>query len=496
MFDAPVMPMPAALNAEAVPAHAAPPAPPAAAAASPPLPGAGAEPAAAALRAKPVIERGFNPAAPSAKPVRPTAPGKFAAPAGPALTAPKPGLGRPASAAPQPPPMAAAVPPSAAPAKNALAQLGVTKPAAANPAPAPPVKPAPFKSGYPAGVASVMMMEVEQSPFAAAPVLEEAAILYANGQDLIALAALSDALQNAKMPNNSARQAYSLLFDLYENMGHSGEFDTAAVEFAVRFETSPPAYTDRSSVKDPSLATGSGQYFALTGVLDAASEKLFAQLAKIAARSKILRIEFGKVEAVAEAGCAQLLSHLISFKKTGHDLVFSSSEHLITLLNSAIETGRRSDPEVYWLLLLEMYQFQFMQAAFEETALNYCITYEVSPPSWTEPAKQAVSTPPVKGAATLDVPQDAIYLKGEITGPSDLLFNDIAAHAGGKSLVVIDMFAVKRIDFIAAGAFLNIAQNLRGMQKEIEIRSPSPLLAALLVSMGFLNHVKLTRRGG
>lgn len=340
-----------------------------------------------------------------------------------------------------------------------------------------------------------MMMEVAQSPFEAAPVLEEAAILYANGQDLTALAALTDALQNTKMPDAAARQGWFLLFDLYENLGRRDEFETAAIDFAVRFETSPPAFNDRSSVKDPALVTGSAQYFALTGTLDAAAEKQFAQLAKTALRDKTVRIEFGKIDAVAAEGCVLLLAQLKKFKKSGHDLVFSSAEHLIKLLNGAIETGRRSDPEVFWMLLLELYQFQQMQAAFEETALNYCITYEVSPPSWVELAKSASNTPPVNGLATMDVPQDAFYLKGELAGASEFLFNDIAAHAGGKSRVVIDMFGVKRIDFIAAGGFLNLAQTLRGMSKEIEIRSSSPLVAALLVSMGFLNHVRLTQRG-
>ena len=354
---------------------------------------------------------------------------------------------------------------------------------------------APVRPAFPPGVASVMMMEVEQSPFEAAPVLEEAAILYANGQDLTALAALTDALQNTKMPDAAARQGWFLLFDLYENLGRRDEFETSAIDFAVRFETSPPAYNDRSSVKDPALATGSAQYFALTGTLDAAAEKQFTQLAKTALRDKTVRIEFGKIDAVAAAGCALLLAQLKEFKKSGHDLVFSSAEHLIKLVNGAIETGRRSDPEVFWMLLLELYQFQQMQAAFEETALNYCITYEVSPPSWVELPKSASNTAPVNRPATMNVPQDAFYLKGELAGASDLLFNDIAAHAGGKSRVVIDMFGVKRIDFIAAGAFLNVAQTLRGMSKEIEIRSSSPLVAALLVSMGFLNHVRLTQRG-
>ena len=413
---------------------------------------------AAAPRAKPQVEHGFNPSArssPSAKSAKPVA--KVALPAPLRVSAPAP--------------------------SSALA-AGVRPPSAA------PVRPA-----FAPGVASVMMMEVEQSPFEAAPVLEEAAILYANGQDLTALAALTDALQNTKMPDAAARQGWFLLFDLYENLGRRDEFETSAIDFAVRFETSPPAYNDRSSVKDPALATGSAQYFALTGTLDAATEKQFTQLAKTALRDKTVRIEFGKIDAVAAEGCALLLAQLKEFKKSSHDLVFSSAEHLIKLVNGAIETGRRSDPEVFWMLLLELYQFQQMQAAFEETALNYCITYEVSPPSWVELPKSASNTAPVNGPATMDVPQDAFYLKGELAGASDLLFNDIAAHAGGKSRVVIDLFGVKRIDFIAAGAFLNVAQTLRGMSKEIEIRSSSPLVAALLVSMGFLNHVRLTQRG-
>jgi hypothetical protein len=35
-----------------------------------------------------------------------------------------------------------------------------------------------------------------------------------------------------------------------------------------------------------------------------------------------------------------------------------------------------------WLLLLELHQQAFHQEAFEEAAVNYAITFEVSPPSW------------------------------------------------------------------------------------------------------------------
>ena len=288
---------------------------------------------AAASRAKPQVEHGFSPSArssPSAKAASPVAKVPLPAPSRGSVPAPTstPGVG--------------VRPPSLAPARPT----------------------------FPQGVASVMMMEVQQSPFEAAPVLEEAAILYANGQDMAALAALTDALQNTKMPDAAARQGWFLLFDLYENLGRRDEFETAAIDFAVRFETSPPAYNDRSSIKDPALVTGSAQYFALTGTLDAAAEKQFAQLSKTAERIQTVRIEFGKIDAVAAEGCALLLAQLKGFKKSGHDLVFSSVEHLIKLVNGAIETGRRSDPEVFWMLLLELYQFQQMQADRKSTRLN------------------------------------------------------------------------------------------------------------------------------
>jgi anti-anti-sigma regulatory factor len=343
------------------------------------------------------------------------------------------------------------------------------------------------------GVSSVMMMEVEVSPFEAAPVLEEAAILFANMQEDAAVAALRDAIAGGTLPASARQHAWLLLFDLFENLGRKDDFDAAAIDFAVAFETSPPAYVDRSGAKDPTLATGSGQYIAITGALDETCAPQLDQLDKAADKNRVLRIEFGKITSVAGAGCALLLDKLASLRKSRHDLVLSNAEHLIKMLNESVETGRR-DPEPLWMLLLEMYQLQNMQTAFEETALNYCITYEVSPPSWVQPAKAAAHTQP-QGPTTLEVPQDAFYLKGTIDGAATKTFDELSAYAADKERVVIDMFSVKRIDFMAAGAFLNAVSTMRTQAKQVEMRSPSPLISALLISMGFNNQASFTRRG-
>jgi anti-anti-sigma regulatory factor len=343
------------------------------------------------------------------------------------------------------------------------------------------------------GVSSVMMMEVQESPFEAAPVLEEAAILYANHQDEAAMGALEDAVKSGKLPSVAARQAALMLFDLYENLGQRDSFEDAALDFAVRFETSPPAFNDRSKLKDPSLMTGGGQYFAFTGHVDNNAGKQFELLKKAAEKDTVLRVEFGKIDTIAAEGAEMLLAFLKGFGKSGHDLIFSNADHLMKLLGGMTETGRNSDPEIFWLLLLEIYQLQYMQNAFEETALNYCITYEVSPPSWVEPKKAPANTPAVIASA-LQIPQDAFYLKGEIEGGAEDLFKAAATYAADKSLVVIDVFDVKRLDFIAGGSFLNLVSSLRGMGKKVEIRNPSPLIGALLVTMGFTAQAGITRR--
>jgi len=408
---------------------------------------------------------------------------------------------RPASRQPEPAPAKPASAAAPAPAGKPVIERGfqpgakpaapAAKPAAsaaAKPA-APPANPAPAQQG----MASVMMMEVQESPFEAAPVLEEAAILYANHQDDAALAALEDAVKSGGLPPAAGRQAALLLFDLYENLGMRDAFEIAAVEFAVRFETSPPAFNDRSKVKDPALMTGGGQYFAFTGHLDTNAGRQFEQLRKVADKDNVLRMEFGKIDTVAGEGAEMLLTHLNNFRKAGKDLIFSNADHLIKLLAGMVETGRKDDHEALWLLLLEMYQLQYMQAAFEEAALNYCVTYEVSPPSWVEP-KKAPSNTPVPVPTALEIPQDAFYLKGEIEGGADELVKAASVWAADRPVVVIDVFDVKRMDFIAGGAFLNLVASLRGLGKRVEIRNPSPLVGALLLTMGFTAHAGITRR--
>jgi anti-anti-sigma regulatory factor len=339
---------------------------------------------------------------------------------------------------------------------------------------------------------SVMMMEVQESPFEAAPALEEAAILYANRQDAAAQGALEEAIAATDIPLPAARQAWLMLFDLFENLGRRTEFESAAMQFAVRFETSPPAFNDRSGAKHAKTEAAGAPLVIFSGALGASGARQFDQISTLAAKHRSLRLDFAKVDDVTPDGSAQLRASLALLRKHGHGIEYAGIEHLTALLRARTEVGRADLPESHWLLLLDLYQAQNRQEAFEEAALSYCITYEVSPPSWVEIKPKAGL--PVNGPATQPMRDDAYYLEGEIIGGAEPVLKGIADFAAERPLAVIDVFDVKRMDFIAAGALLNMVSALKTAGKHVEVRGPSPLLATLFVTMGFTAYTRLARR--
>ena len=341
---------------------------------------------------------------------------------------------------------------------------------------------------------SVMMMEVQESPFEAAPALEEAAILYANRQDAAARSALEEAVATEDLPAQAAKQAWMMLFDLFENQGRRADFDAAALRFAVRFETSPPAFNDRAAVKHPMAEAGGGPQVALTGRLDESASKKFEHLRIVAGKNRALKVDFSKVDGINDAGAAQLRLCLAALVKSGHEVAYTGADHLTSLLVRLTEVGRADFPQAYWLLLLDLYQIQNLHAQFEEAALSYCITYEVSPPSWMDPRREPAKPASRTLIESESQPDDAFYLKGEIEGGSDSSLKGVGEFAADKQHVVIDVFHVKRMDFIAAGSLLNLVSALKASGKHVEIRSPSPLLANLFVTMGFTECARLARR--
>jgi anti-anti-sigma regulatory factor len=314
-----------------------------------------------------------------------------------------------------------------------------------------------------------------------APAVEEAAILYANGQLDAAEHALRASLPEA---GQTERLPWWMLFDLYQVGSREREFESIAIDYASHFETSPPAYK-------PLDAAAAGQPFAgitptasLSGQLDAGAG---AQLARVlGAASPLVRLEFSAVSHVTLEGCGVLLEALQTLRRAGRELVLAGADHLVALLRPMLVIGERNASQLPWLLLLELLLLMNREKDFEETAMDYCITFEVSPPSFEAPARAAVSV----GAAP-SVEGDRFLLPGVVEGDAAALLAAIDAYALQRETLVLDGSRLARIDYGAANALGAQLRSLAANGRSIELRDLNHLVASLLRLLGIGETARL-----
>jgi len=335
-------------------------------------------------------------------------------------------------------------------------------------------------------------MELTESGGGSHQSIEETAILYANGQDAAALATLEAAV--AGNLGAATDQAWAMLFDLYQLMEKRESFEQRAFEYSVKFEKSPPTWVVASKLPlNPTSEVGGQAFVALADTINAASEKQIAQLEKLVAKGPVARVEFAKVQDVDAPGAAMLLKVLKLARKCKCELVMVAAPQFIELCKRKIEVGRR-DGEDVWLLLIELYQNTGEQELFEEWALNYAITFELSPPSWENlPAKKAGK--PVTSVAQEEAAELEMFsLIGEMSSAGSDALQRLQDYANDHANVVIDCTGLKRMDFVSAGMFLNTLTNLQVAGKNVTLRQPNQLILGLFNVLGIDQVVHVERR--
>jgi ABC-type transporter Mla MlaB component len=325
------------------------------------------------------------------------------------------------------------------------------------------------------------LLEEDDTPAEAAaaesaPVVEEAAILYANGEAGEACRLLASAVAGQA---SADRTAWWMLFDLYGVLGQQEAFDSLSIDYASTFETSPPSW-------NPMLAdTGSAAFpggvvptAALAGMLDASAAAQIARLDNAAEGAAVLRLDFSRVTGVEPEGCALLHATLRNVQQ-GRELILSGAEELLAHVRGIVDIGRRDEGEAPWLLMLELLRMANREKDFEEASMDYCVTFEVSPPPFTPPGKVA-STPRQVTAPTAD----RYLLPRTIEGNAQEVWSGIRAHAESTPALIFDCSRLARIDYAAAGHLLALLQQLASPERRIEFRELNHLVAALLHLLG------------
>ena len=315
-------------------------------------------------------------------------------------------------------------------------------------------------------------------------------MLYSIEQSDAACAVLEASVQTDNLGSHAPR-AWGMLFELYQRLGRRTEFEQLANAYVARFETSPPTWVQSGADKKAVAATPKGpvgkSFVALTGALNAEAETALQQVFKIAERNATVRIETGKVTDVDDAGCRLLLDVMQQLKLAGKECVLSGVQRLTGLLAEKVQAGVAENMHM-WRLLLDIHQRAYNQEAFEDAAVNYAITFEVSPPSF-EPPKSPKAGLPVSEPEAEDESEDVAEtndctLEGVVTGAGDKAFAGIRQNAEQGSEVTVDASALERMDFVAATNLLNFVNTLAVLNKRVRFVKVSHLVTALWEVIG------------
>lgn len=329
------------------------------------------------------------------------------------------------------------------------------------------------------------------APSEATPVIEEAAILFANGQTEMVEHVLHDAIKTDL--GASALTVWALLLELYQVTGRRAEFDNLSIDYASKFETSPPGWFENEAeqVAAPVVASKTTPTIQFSGKLDSTIVKQLERVKKMAEANKVLRIEFARVTDVDPVGCGILLNVLKKLQKTGHDLILVGALELVARIRAILEVGRRDETEAPWLLLMEVLQLLNLEKDFEEASIDYCITFEVSPPPFVAP-----KTKVTMALDDLSPKEESPHfmMPTVIEGSTDQLIQAIGVHVGENNPAILDCARLMRVDFGATGQLLAGLAPLTGAGSRIELHNVNQLVAALFNVMGLKDIVKIVPR--
>lgn len=369
------------------------------------------------------------------------------------------------------------------------------------------------------GFSNSKLISIEMGLTLGDPNLQEASIRFAEGDFLGALALL-DQGYGAPETRPEAVQVYAgALFDLHRSTGNKDAFDHFALAYAERFGTSPPEWisvpdcvkTQRSQAGESGSELRSDEW-ACPATLTADS---LCQLDLLVSRtSGTLHVHWDALQVFADdvaVPFSNILSHWASKPMT---LGFSGVSVLIKTLKARTPGGDVRTEQAWWRLRLNALRVLGLLDDFEQVALDFCMVYELSPPSWEAPLCHCThemldrrgtdfvdahapgfdgSPPSVFGLLSANE-AEVVTLDGEVLGDADGVLAVLRDGAKGRHQLVVSCSHLIRVDFAAAGSILNWVANLESQGCHVQFQDLSRLVAAFFNVIGINDHASVVLR--
>lgn len=423
-----------------------------------------------------------------------------------------------------------------------LASRGVApaQPAPSAPAPAQaqapgpeslsPSRSGPASDGQASAFTASKLFAIDVEEFAHDPELEEASIRFANGDDDGAEAGLMEVLA----PNGTRvdhDETWLTLFDLYRATGRQDRYETAAIEFASRFGRSAPQWfslpeiVGRMSAPAPSPAPNQ-QLADWSSPAIFGTQSLAAMNAGLAKATAPWRLNWTKLVSIVESAVEPLSKAFTQWAGQTVQLRFIGAENLEKVLKEATPSGDRSVNPAWWKLRMEVLRVMHRPDEFELVALDYCVTYEVSPPSWDsarceykplqsdgsyvaghtiigEAFRDSLASGLTTGYGDTQLPSvmnsqmsnvSTVELAGQVLGDATEALALLEAKMLGADVMVVSCARLMRIDFTAAGTLLNWVTARQGEGRQVQFVEVHRLVAAFFNVIGISEHARIIVR--
>lgn len=358
------------------------------------------------------------------------------------------------------------------------------------------------------------------------PEVEEAAIRFANGDDAGAEQGLMEALAEGG-PRVDQEADWLALFDLYRATGQLAAFESRAVDFVNRFDRSAPQWYDMPAevnrlvgkIDEPAPATHSRAVWVAEAELDAHA---VGTLQNVLGRAKQpWVIDWTALSSMDQKAARALLGMVTLWTDQDVELRFAGGGRLRDLLKSMTPSGRRDVEQLWWELRMAVLRLMNRADEFELTALDFCVTYELSPPGWERPrckyqsvrgdadegmhsvlGESVIEAVPstLSGESGADSQMGAlnhlglVELSGEIRGDAQGTVDMLEQRLAGADVLILSCRNLIRVDFSAAGTLLNWVTGHHAEGRLVQFVDVHRLVSAFFHVVGITEYAKVVLR--
>ena len=355
--------------------------------------------------------------------------------------------------------------------------------------------------------------------------LDEAVIAFAGG-DFAGCEKALQALVGARGERRDHDETWLVLFDLYRAIGQQSKFETVTMEYVERFHRSAPQWFSlprqlAEATKKPeagkSMSGGIG--WVCPPNLDAEAVSRLDALSMQLPSPWVM--DWTALVSVDVEAASRLQKLFIGWSNQPLSMNWIAGDKLFSVLHELAPTGVRDADPVYWMLRLEALRLSHRPDQFDEVAIDYCVTFEVSPPSWenarckaqligTTQNTQTLSLSVVGEAVTsfmdtsmlsseeesvsAPVQITSVELAGQLSGDLAELLARLTKQVGDSRVIRISCALLMRVDFVAAGDLLNWVAQRHAEGREIVFHETHRLVALMFGAMGINETARVQLR--